>query len=77
MASFDPSKAVTVPARRSLESLRAQFEESGLGDPAAFPPELQVLPQLSSWVTKAFEARASAVTYFSEVKEEQLEMILE
>ena len=77
MAAYDPSKAVTVPVRGSLESLKAQFEENGLSDPSAYPPELLVLPQLGSWVAKAFEARASAIAYYSEVKEEQLEIVLE
>ena len=77
MAAYDPSKAVTVPVSGSLESLKAQFEENGLGDASAYPSELSVLPQLGNWVAKAFEARAAAITYYSEVKEEQLETVLE
>ena len=77
MAEYDPSKAATVPVETSLESLKSQFEENGLGDASTYPPELLVLPQLSTWVTKAFEARASAIAYFAEVNEEQIESILE
>jgi hypothetical protein len=60
----------------SLESLKISFEESGLGDASVYPKELPLLSMLSQWAQKAFEARAAAITYFSDVKGEQIETVV-
>lgn len=75
IGAFDPAVEFSVPAAASLEALKAAFDEAGLADAAAYPAHLFVVQHLATWLNKAFEARAAAKTYFSEVLGKEIETV--
>jgi len=73
MAGYKSSLAVKITKESSLLNIKGFCETANVFDVSQYPPHLPVLTFIANWLQKAIAARETALAYFKEVNQENLE----
>jgi len=73
--NYNPQSESTVQSEASAANIRAYCEATNVFDAAAYPSLYQGCVPISIWLQKNLTARETAISYFKESKNENIEII--
>lgn len=73
--NYDVDGKREVSKENSVASIKALCESSNLFDPSTYPANMQGVVVASLWLQKNLAARETAIAYFKEVKNEDIEIV--
>lgn len=75
MHVYDPVAVAAVPTENSMASIKTYCENNNVFDTAGYPPEMPSLTVINSWLQKNLAARETTITYFKEIKNQDIETL--
>lgn len=73
LSSYDPSAQIATTKEASLAAIKSFCEANNVFDASQYPAHVMIFGPLALWLGKALAARETAILYFKEVKQMELE----